>query len=154
MKLDYALAVGLHQLATVVWIGGMFFAHFALRGSAQAKLEPDQRMPLMLAVFDRFFVWVWLSILTLWGSGFWMFFSPAGGKWGWYVHAMMSIAALMTLLFAFLYFKPYPALRRHVTAQDWPGGAKPLGLIRHIILVNLGLGLLNAALGGAGRYLL
>lgn len=41
MKLLYLL----HVLATVVWVGGMFFAHFVLRPIAVAQLPPPQRLP-------------------------------------------------------------------------------------------------------------
>ena len=38
--MTYALAFTLHLLAVVIWVGGMFFAHFMLRPSAIEKLEP------------------------------------------------------------------------------------------------------------------
>ena len=34
----------LHILAVVVWIGGMFFAHYCLRPAAAEKLSPEQRL--------------------------------------------------------------------------------------------------------------
>jgi uncharacterized membrane protein len=153
MTIQLAIAIALHQLATVIWIGGMFFAHFALRQSAQDKLEPPQRLPLLLAVFDRFFVWVWLAVLLLWGSGFWIFLGIYGGRMGWHVHVMMAVALVMTALFAYLYFVPYRALGQRVTGGDWAGAALRVAAIRRIILINLGLGLVTAMLGSAGRYL-
>jgi uncharacterized membrane protein len=153
MTTQLALAIALHQLATVIWIGGMFFAHFALRQAAQRELGTAQRLPLMLGVFDRFFTWVWVAVVALWASGFWVFLGIYSGKMGWHVHAMVSIALIMTLLFAYIYFVPYRAMGKHVVAQDWPAAAMQLGRIRLIILLNLLLGLATAALGSAGRYL-
>lgn len=153
MTMQLALAFALHQVATVIWIGGMFFAHFALRPSAQLNLELPQRLPLLLAVFDRFFRWVWFAVAVLWGSGFWVFGWVYRTNAGWHVHAMMLTALTMSLLFAYLYFVPYRAMGRLVAAQDWPGAAMRLSVIRRIILVNLLLGLVTAGLGSAGRYL-
>lgn len=153
MTLQLAIAIALHQLATVIWVGGMFFAHFALRRSAQNLLDPPLRLPLLLAVFDRFFVWVWLAIVVLWGSGLWVFLGIYGGGMAWHVHAMMGLALVMTGLFAYLYFVPYRRLGKLVSARDWPAAGGRVATIRQIILVNLGLGLVTAVLGSAGRYM-
>jgi uncharacterized membrane protein len=153
MSTQLALAIALHQLATVIWVGGMFFAHFALRQSAQRRLEPPQRLQLLLAVFDRFFVWVWLSVVALWGSGFWIFLGVYSGRMGWHVHSMMAVALVMTALFAYLFFVPYRALGQRVKASDWAAAGAAVGTIRRIILINLMLGLVTAMLGAAGRYL-
>jgi len=47
----------LHVLASVIWVGGMFFAHQCLRPAAIATLDPPQRLALWRAVFGRFFPW-------------------------------------------------------------------------------------------------
>jgi len=49
-----AIAITLHTLSAVIWVGGMFFAHFALRPAANHLLEPPLR--LFLA-----FMGVWLK---------------------------------------------------------------------------------------------
>ena len=74
-----ALAITLHLLSVVIWVGGMFFAYMALRPAAGSLLEPPVRQTLWVAVFNRFFVWVWISIITLLISGFWMIFAELGG---------------------------------------------------------------------------
>ena len=150
MSYQWALALALHQLGTIVWVGGMFFAHIALRPAVGELLEPVQRMPLMLRVFDRFFRWVWAAIILLWASGLWIFLSLYGGKAGLYVHLMMGTAALMTALFLVVWFFPYRTMKAAVAAEDWPGAAKSLARIRVIILTNLLLGLVTTVLGVAG----
>ena len=150
MSYQWALALALHQLGTIIWVGGMFFAHIALRPAAGELLEPSQRLPLMLRVFDRFFRWVWAAIILLWASGLWIFLSLYGGKAGLHVHLMMGVAALMTSLFLVIWFSPYRKMRAAVAAEDWPGAAKCLARIRIIILANLLLGLVTAVLGVAG----
>lgn len=40
------LAITLHLLATVIWVGGMFFAYMALRPVAGSLLKPPNRQTL------------------------------------------------------------------------------------------------------------
>ncbi len=154
MSMQWPLALALHQLGTLIWIGGMFFAHFVLRPVANERLAPPERLPLMLAVFDRFFPLVWVAIALLWGSGLWVFLALAGARMGWHVHAMMTLAALMTLIFVYIWFSPYRALARAVAQADWPAAAAHLALIRRLIATNLTLGLVTALLGAAGPTLI
>ncbi len=59
-----ALALALHILGAVVWVGGMFVLYMALR-PALGTLEPPQRLKLMQVTFAKFFPWVWVAILLL-----------------------------------------------------------------------------------------
>ncbi|MCU0834375.1 MAG: CopD family protein [Chromatiaceae bacterium] len=147
-----ALSYALHQLATVVWVGGMFFAHMALRPVVSSVLEPPLRLPLMLGVLRRFFRWVWLSIALLWGTGLWIFLGGMGGKAGGHVHLMMAIALVMTALFVYLWFVPFRHLKAAVASTAWPAAGARLARIRQIILTNLILGLITAVAGAAGRF--
>ena len=47
------IARWLHLTGIVVWVGGMFFAHFALRPAA-AELAPPVRLPLLLRTLSGF----------------------------------------------------------------------------------------------------
>jgi len=153
MTLAIALAFGLHQLATVVWVGGMFFAHMALRPAAAESLQAPPRLQLMAGVFRRFFAWVWAAIVLLWGSGLWIFLVPLAGRAGGHVHLMMGIAAVMTCIFVFIYVLPYRGFRSAVGGGDWASAGVRLGLIRRLIGVNLVLGLITALAGAAGPHL-
>ena len=73
-----ALALALHTLGAVVWVGGMFAIYVCLR-PALGTLEPPQRLRLMRVTFQKFFPWVWLAILLLLASGYWMVFMTFGG---------------------------------------------------------------------------
>jgi uncharacterized membrane protein len=154
MSYQWPIALALHQIGTVVWIGGMFFAHLALRPTVNQLLAPPQRLPLMLGVFERFFPWVWVAVALLWASGLWMFIGLFGGDAGLHVHAMMGIALVMTAIFAFIWVVPFRGLRAAVAAEDWPLAGGRLALIRRLILANLLLGLLTALIGAAGPELL
>ena len=67
-----SIALTFHILAIVIWVGGMFFAYMALRPAAASVLEPQQRLTLWSAVFARFFPWVWLAVISILASGYWM----------------------------------------------------------------------------------
>ena len=154
MTLGLAFALALHQLATIVWIGGMFFAHMALRPALKELVKGPERAALMLGVFRRFFPWVWVSILLLWGSGFWYFMAAFKGKAGLHVHLMMGIALLMTLIFVYIYAFPYRKLQIAVERENWGWAGAKVALIRKLILVNLLLGLVTAVAGSAGSLIL
>jgi len=150
-----SVAVTLHLLSALVWVGGMFFAWMCLRPVAGTLLGPPERLSLWLQVFDRFFPWVWACVVVLLATGYWMIFSVFGGMAasGLYVHVMQGIGIVMMLLFMYVFFVPYPRLRRAVAIKDWPGGGAQLGKIRRIVGINTILGVIVVAAGAGGRYL-
>ncbi len=146
-------ALIVHTLAAVVWVGGMFFAHQALRPAA-AALDPPLRLPLWSRVFDRFFAWVIAAIVLLLLSGYALVFAVYGGFQGLpiYVNLMQAIGIVMMLLFLHLYFAPWRRLRAAVARQDWAEGGRQLGQVRTIVTINLVLGLIVVAIGASGAY--
>lgn len=145
----------LHLLATVVWVGGMFFAHQCLRPAALAVLDAPQRLRLWRGVFARFFVWVWAAVILLIVSGKWLIEIMGGGAvMPMHVHAMAGIGYLMALIFAFIWFVPYRVLRQAVAGEDWTAAAAALNRIRILVGLNLSLGLVNIALIVLGPLLL
>lgn len=150
-----ALAIVLHMLSAVIWVGGMFFAYMALRPVTGTLLEPPLRLKLWSQVFARFFPWVWLAILLLFGTGFWMilvFFGGMGAV-GVHVHLMLAIALIMAGLFIYINIGPFKRLRTGVAAENWAEGGQNLNQIRQIVGLNLVLGLITIAIASAGRYL-
>lgn len=151
----HAIAIALHVLSAVVWVGGMFFAHQALRPIAAALLEPPQRLPLWLGTLRRFFVWVWIAVLLLLATGYWMALSLFGTFTAFplYVNLMQGLGLLMMLLYLHVYFAPFQGLRRSVDARDWPAAAAQLARIRRIVGINVLLGLAVVCIAAGGRYL-
>jgi uncharacterized membrane protein len=147
------VALILHALSAVVWVGGMFFAHQVLRPAA-ASLEPAPRLLLWSRVLGRFFAWVIAAIVLLLASGYVLVFAVFGGfsRVGVHVHLMQGIGILMMLLFFHLYFAPWSRFRAAVARQDWAEGGRQLGQIRTIVTINLVLGLIVVAIGSSGRY--
>jgi uncharacterized membrane protein len=147
------VALILHALSAVVWVGGMFFAHQVLRPAA-GSLEPAPRLLLWSRVLGRFFAWVIATIVLLLASGYALVFAVFGGfsRVGLHVHLMQGIGILMMLLFFHLYFAPWSRFRAAVARQDWAEGGRQLAQIRTIVTVNLVLGLIVVAIGSSGRY--
>ena len=150
------IALILHILAAVIWVGGMFFAHVMLRPVAAGQLEPPARLTLWVGVFNTFFHWVFAAIATLLASGYWMVLSFYGGfdAVGMHVHLMIWAGYVMMLLFFHVFFAPFKRLKRAVAAEDWPAGGKSLAQIRVLVGINLLIGLAVIAVASGGRFLL
>lgn len=143
-----------HLLGAIVWIGGMFFAYVALRPAAAKVLEPAQRLPLWSETLGRFFFWVWIAVVALHASGFHMLAAAYGIKSApAYVMGMFWIAAAMTVIFAYIYFVPFRALRTHVSAGTWKSAAAALNRIRVLVATNLALGILTVSVAVVGGLL-
>jgi uncharacterized membrane protein len=133
----------------------MFFAYVALRPVAASFLDPPQRLPLWAKTFARFFPWVWIAVILLPLSGYWMIFAFFGGMTnaGLHIHIMNGLGTLMILLFLHLYFAPFRRLKEALIAQDLAEASRRLNQIRQTIAVNLSLGLIVIVIASAGRYL-
>ena len=148
------ILVSLHILAVILWVGGMFFAHQVLRPVAADQLEPPARLRLWAGVFPRFFIWVWVSVLVLPISGYWMIFGQLGGmaNVGLYVHVMQTVGLVMIGVYIWLYFGPYQRLLSAVAEERWPDGGAALVTIRKTVGFNLILGIIATVVAAAGRY--
>ncbi len=148
-----AVAVSLHILAAIAWVGGMFFAILVLRPAA-GPLEPLERLALWRRVFSRFFPWVWISLVLLLGTGNWMIFAGFGGfaDLPLHIHLMHDIGWLMALLYLHLWFAPYKRFKAALDSGEAPVAAAKLNQIRWIVTANLALGLINAVIGASGQY--
>jgi len=146
-----ALSLTVHVLASVVWVGGMFFAYVLVRPALgaidQGTLNSEQRLVIWVSVFKRFFPWVWLCIVMLLASGFLMI-SLMGGfaSIGNHVYIMMGLGVLMMAIFKFIYVAPFKHLCRGVEEQKWELAAYALGTIRKLVATNLILGFLTIAI--------
>ena len=147
------IAITLHILSAMVWVGGMFFALMVLRPAA-GSLEPEDRLPLWGRTFGRFFPWVWAAVAVLLVSGYWMIFVYWNGLSGLpiYLLFMQGIGWLMILLFLHLWFVPYRRFKRALSAGELPEAARNLNQIRRIVTTNLMLGLINSFIGASGAY--
>lgn len=139
----------LHLLAVIVWIGGMFFAHFCLRPVAATQLPPPQRLPLLAAVLGRFFKFVGFALLLLWGSGL-ARFAQVGAAIPWNWLAMAALALAMTLIFGIIVLRFYKKMCVALESQDFPTAGQAMNAMRELVFANLVLGLITVALAILG----
>ncbi len=89
--LVHAALVFAHLAGAIVWLGGMVFAHFALRPAAVLVLEPPVRLPLMAQALGRFFRLVAVAVVAIVVSG-WVLLARVGmahAPVGW--HVMLAL---------------------------------------------------------------
>lgn len=153
MKL-YALLLLAHVLGVIVWVGGMWLMHFAVRPAAVARLEPPQRLPFLAEALRRFLLWVHVAVILVLVGGFGMIWD-AGGFAGLHpsVHAMTALGLVMTAVFLWVRLALYPALARAVAAADWAAGGTALARVRVAVAFNLALGVVTTAVAIVGRSL-
>ncbi len=146
-------ALALHILAAVVWVGGMFAAYLCLRPAA-GFLEGPQRLELWRGFFAKFFPWVWLSVILLLATGYWMLVTTFGGFKGapLYINLMQLLGLIMAALFFWLFHGPWLKFKRAVDAKDYAAAGGQIGKIAKIIQINLPLGLIVVLIGGTGRF--
>lgn len=147
------IALALHLLTALIWVGGMFFAIMVLR-LAVGELEPPVRAPLWGRVFQKFFPWVWMAVIILPLTGYWMIFAVWGGFANLPIHAhiMHGLGLIMIAVYLHLWFAPYKRFRAALAVEDIPTAGANLNQIRILVTVNLVIGLVNAVVGSTGRY--
>lgn len=147
------VALVLHLLSAVIWVGGMFFAYMCLRPVAGKLLEPPQRLTVWQGVFSLFFPYVWIAVILLPATGYllaieaWQMYSNAPL----YIHLMNGIGTLMILIYMHVFFVPYKRIKQFIIIEDWPSAAKQLNQIRQLIALNLSLGIIVIVIAAAGR---
>lgn len=152
--LTLTIALALHALAAVIWVGGMVFAYAFLRPVAGRVLATPEMLGLWRGVFARFFPFVWVAVAVLLLTGYYMVLGPYGGfgSVGQNIHVMHGLALLMTALFAHVFFAPWKRFRRAVDEDEQETAASELGRIRRFIAINLVLGLVVVVFATGGRY--
>jgi uncharacterized membrane protein len=148
------LAITLHVLSAVIWVGGMFFAYVCVRPSLPGILEPPQPARLWRAALGRFFRWIWLAVPTLLVSGLLMAGARYGAPsaWPFWLHGMFGLGIVMMLIFMHVYFAPYRRLGRALDAGDRTLAAASVAQIRRLVAVNLALGVCVVVLASGGRW--
>jgi uncharacterized membrane protein len=136
-------------MGVVVWVGGMFFAHMALRPAVQS-LAPPERLPLLAAALSRFIAWVAVAIVAILASGAAMLAMMPGSA-GYHVHAMIAVGLAMVAIYLYIVAVPLRTLRAAVAARDWPRAGAAMARIRQLVAVNLALGIAVIAVAYLAR---
>ena len=145
--------LAIHTAAAVVWVGGMFFVVMVLR-PALSPLQPPVALGILRRVMERFFIWVWISVVALLITGYGtVFYAYDGfGSLGVPIHIMQDTGLIMVALFVYLWTVPWREFRRAFDAGDLARAARALNRIRLVIDINMSLGLFTAAIGATGGF--
>jgi uncharacterized membrane protein len=155
MRILYTVMLCLHVLGIIVWVGGMFLMHFAVRPAAARLLAPPQRLPLLAAVLDGFFRWVTIAVLLVLASGAAMIVGGGGFVNAHVsVHVMLALGVVMTAIYGYVRWIPFRSLQAAVSGSDWPSAALALDHVRRLVSVNLTLGVLTTIVATIGRAVL
>jgi len=151
----YAVMLFVHLIAVVVWVGGMFLMHFAVRPACVAQLDPPQRLPLLTEILRRFFNWVAIAVIVVLLTGAVIILVVGGVRVAHpSVHLMSGVGLAMIAIFAHIRLAPFRRLQAAVAARDWPAGARSLDQIRKEVAFNLVLGVATIAIATLGRAIL
>jgi uncharacterized membrane protein len=146
------IVLAFHNLGAVIWVGGLFAAYMCLRPAAR-ELETPQRLRLWRQYLQKFHPWVWASLLVQLVSGYWLLLTMYGSfaAASLYINLMQASGWVMIALFVWLFYGPWRKFKCAADSQDWPAAAAHLNRIRHIVLVNLPLGLIVIVIGSTGH---
>jgi uncharacterized membrane protein len=113
-----------------------------------AGMEAQPRAVLMGQVWQRFYVWVLVAVVVLFGTGTHLYTSTfraarlATGNGsvplGWNV--MLVLGVTMMLVFGHIFFAGFKKYKRAIAAAEWALAAKAGGLIHKMTLLNFTLG--------------
>ncbi|HEU0198580.1 MAG TPA: hypothetical protein VFQ88_15380 [Nevskiaceae bacterium] len=147
-----SIAVVLHALAAVCWIGSVFLAGLWLRPAADG-LDRAARQRLWIASFRNFLPWVVLAVAVLLISGLYV----AAATPGWTradVLLHVALGVMLTLLVVVLtvrvYSAPFARLRRCVERADVAAAEHELASFRWLAAVAVCLGLAGLLIGALG----
>lgn len=143
-----------HVAGVVIWVGGMFFAWMCLRPVAAVNFDPPARLKLWADVFARFFPWVWGCVFAISFSGLMTLVVIGMRQAPMHWHVMLLLGLIMSAIFVYVFVGPYAHLKAAVNGQNWASGAKALGKIRHLIGINLMLGLVTIAVALLGPLII
>ena len=152
MRIIYTTLLFAHVLGVVVWVGGMFVLHFAVRPSVARLQEPSVRLTLLSSTLGRFMSWAALAIVAILASGLAMIMIGGGFKNAHLsVHLMLAVGLVMMALYLHIRFAPFKRLRAAVMTGDWAVAGANLDTVRKMVLINIVLGFVTIAIATIGR---
>lgn len=152
MRILYTTLLFAHVLGVVVWVGGMFVLHFAVRPAAARLQEPSMRLTLLSSVLGRFMSWAALAIIVILASGLAMIFGSGGFRNAHLsVHLMLAVGLVMMALYLHIRFAAFKRMRAAVVTGNWAVAAANLDAVRKLVSINLVLGIVVIAIATIGR---
>ena len=152
MRIIYTTLLFAHVLGVIVWVGGMFVLHFAVRPSAARLQEPSVRLTFLSSTLGRFMSWAALAIVAVLASGLAMILIGGGFRNAHLsVHLMLAVGLVMMALYLHIRFAPFKRMRAAVMSSEWAVAAAHLDTVRKMVLINIMLGFIVIAIATIGR---
>lgn len=150
---DVAIALALHVLSIVLWIGGVGFATIALLPALRRAAPGGEAIAIFEAVESRFAPVARSSIIFVGATGLYMLVRLNAWSWFtvlsyWWMHAMVLVWAL----FFALLFVIEPLLRRRFGAVAKAAPDATFRRMQRLHWILLALGLLTVAAAVAGSH--
>ncbi len=141
----------IHLLAALVWVGGMFFSYVVLRPAAVEVLQPPERLRLWNVVFRRFFSLLWSAIGAVLITGLYMIYQHGGlAQVPHFVQLMLILGVLMTAVFCYVFFACFVPFSLFIAKERWHEAGAILSKIRHLVALNLALGVSTIVVAKVG----
>ncbi|HEY1328577.1 MAG TPA: CopD family protein [Casimicrobiaceae bacterium] len=145
------IAIALHVLAVVTWVGGMAFMLFMLRPGL-APLPPAERLGVLSRVLARFLPAVGVAVVVIVLTGGWLMAQYGGfGRMPWGVHVMTGLGVIMIVVYLWIMVQLHPRFRAAVRGTDWPAAGALAESIRRAVVLNFVLGVIVIVAGIVGR---
>lgn len=147
-----AYLIALHSLAATIWVGGLFFLVGVLRPAA-STMPLGERLPLLSVALGRFFLWIWIAIITLLVTGYAMI-GLLGGMAAVppYINVMQGLAWVMFAIYGHMFFAPWKRARAALAAGALADAGRAMNQLRVLATGSLVLGLVTIAIASGGSY--
>jgi uncharacterized membrane protein len=146
------VVITIHTLATIVWLGGLFFI-LAVLVHATKRLDVEARLDVWNRVFSRFIFLSWLGIGAIFASGVGLVFLRFGGYSGVpTVHRFNTPIGILTIvLYAYASLGPWRRFRAALSAGRNTDATIDLNRMLKLVAAVLALGFIASAVSVAGR---
>jgi uncharacterized membrane protein len=150
-----SVALPIHIVATVVWLGGLFLLSAVLQPSIR-HFDSKLVLSVWSQTLGRFLAWGSVSLIVIVATGIALVnlrfggFSgmPTAHRW----NMVLGIPAIA--LYAYLCFVPWQRYRRAMSRGDSKAAETSVRAIRRIMAVVLALGLAASVVSAAAHYYL
>lgn len=147
-----SVALPLHILAIVVWLGGLFVVTVVFAPSMR-PLDSRTALPLWHRTLSRFFLWTSVGLAVIVGSGIALVQLRFGGFSGMPAlhRGNMFIGLPAIALYVYTYFVPWRRCRHALARNDLAAAETNIARSRVLMSVILVLGAVSAAVSAVGR---
>jgi uncharacterized membrane protein len=147
-----AIALPIHILAIIVWLGGLVVLTVAFEPSIRG-FDSKLVLPVWSRTVSRLLIWGAVSLVAIIATGIALVNLRFGGFSGMPVaHRFNMVIGLPAIaLYWYLTFVPWQRVRRAVSRGNWAEVEANRRVVRRIMRVIVVLGLIASVVSGAAR---